>query len=74
MKVQQINYQQNTNRNNNQQPSFNGLADSAVQFLRFLDTNQAWGATAVDFSCMVAPRTITDFTRGPEAGVETMRR
>lgn len=78
MKVQQINQQQNTSRNRQQnslnQQNFTGLADIGVQLLRFLDTNQAWGATAVDFSCMVAPRTITDFTRGPQAGVETFRR
>lgn len=72
MKVQQITQQQNNQRNNN--PNFTGLADTGVQLLRFLDTNQAWGATAVDFSCMVAPRTMTDFTRGPLAGVETLRR
>ena len=70
MKIQQINQQQNLNN----QPRFTGVADAGVQLLRFLDTNQAWGATAVDFSCMVAPRTITDFTRGPQAGVETFRR
>ena len=73
MKVQQINQHQNYNKNNNRQ-TFTGAADTAVQLLRFLDTNQAWGATAVDFSCMVAPRTLTDFTRGPAAGVETLRR
>ena len=72
MKVQQITQQQNNQRNNN--PNFTGLADTGGQLLRFLDTNQAWGVTAVDFSCMVAPRTMTDFTRGPLAGVETLRR
>ena len=72
MKIQNINQQQNTEKYKNQ--SFTGLGNWAVQGLRFLDTNQAWGATAVDFSCMVAPRTLTDFTRGPEAGVETLRR
>ena len=72
MKVQQITQQQNNQINNH--PNFTGLADTGVQLLRFLDTNQAWGATAVDFSCMVAPRTMTDFTRGPLAGVETLRR
>ena len=72
MKVQQITQQQNNQRNNH--PNFTGLADTGVQLLSFLDTNQAWGATAVDFSCMVAPRTMTDFTRGPLAGVETLRR
>ena len=77
MKIQQINQQQlNSRKNNinNNQTSFTGLLDSGVQLLRFLDTNQAWGATAVDFTCMVAPRTITDFGRGVDAGIETFRR
>lgn len=52
-------------------PSFTGGFD---MFLRFLDTNQAWGANAVDLFCMVLPRTLTDFSRGPEAGIETARR
>lgn len=60
---QQFNYQTN--------PSFTGGADL---FLRFLDTNQAWGANAVDLFCMVLPRTLTDFGRGPDAGIETLRR
>ena len=53
------------------QPQFNGWIDTG---LRFLDVNQAWGATGVDFTCMVAPRTITDFSRGFDAGMETLRR
>lgn len=73
MKVQEINSTSKYNTQVNNQ-SFKGASDFVVQALRFLDTNQAWGATAVDFSCMVAPRTITDFTRGPQAGVETLRR
>ncbi len=56
--------------NRRQNPNFTG----AEAMLRFLDTNQAWGANAVDFFCMVLPRTITDFGRGPEAGLETARR
>ena len=43
--------------------------------LRFLDTNQAWGANAVDLGSMVIPRTTVDFVnRGPAAGMETGRR
>lgn len=43
--------------------------------LRFLDTNQAWGANAVDLGSMVIPRTTVDFVnRGPAAGAETGRR
>lgn len=63
------NYSQKQNRKNN--PQFTGWVDTT---LRFLDTNQAWGANAVDLGFMVLPRTITDFGRGPEAGFETMRR
>lgn len=63
------NYSQNQIRKSN--PQFTGWFDTA---LRFLDTNQAWGANAVDLGFMVLPRTVTDFSRGPEAGFETMRR
>lgn len=52
-------------------PNFTGGLDL---FLRYLDTNQAWGATFVDLGFMVIPRTITDFTRNTDAGVETLRR
>lgn len=52
-------------------PSFTGAFDMA---LRFLDTNPAWGADAVDLCFMVTPRTLTDFGRGSNAGFETMRR
>ena len=53
------------------QPSFTGVPDMV---LRFLDTNPAWGADAVDLCFMVTPRTLTDFGRGKDAGIETMRR
>lgn len=59
------------NYNNQSNPNFTGGIDL---FLRFLDTNQAWGANAVDIGCMVLPRTITDFSRGADAGIETARR
>lgn len=52
-------------------PNFTGAFDMA---LRFLDTNPAWGADAVDLCFMVIPRTCTDFGRGANAGFETMRR
>lgn len=55
----------------NANPNFTGAGDLA---LRFLDTNQAWGACAVDLGCMVLPRTLTDFSRGADAGMETARR
>lgn len=53
------------------QPNFTGGIDLA---LRFLDTSPAWGACAVDLGCMVLPRTLTDFSRGVDAGMETARR
>ena len=67
--------QDNTNSKNSKDVAFTGaLSVIAQQGLNFLDTNQAWGANFVDLGFMVTPRTITDFTRGPEAGVETLRR
>lgn len=54
-------------------PNFTG-AEAFTMFLRFLETNQALGASAVDIGCMGIPRTTVDFTRGPDAGFETMRR
>lgn len=78
MKISNSYIQLNTNQNrpvqnkkNSNNPNFTGVFDTA---LRFLDTNQAWGANAVDFFCMVLPRTITDFGRGKDAGMETARR
>lgn len=42
--------------------------------LNFLQTNQALGATFVDAAFMCTPRTVVDFTRSPQAGLETARR
>lgn len=64
---------QNRQNNANSQVSF-GSAAAFTQFLSFLETNAAWGASAVDITCMGIPRTTVDFTRGPDAGLETMRR
>ncbi len=58
--------------NNQKIPNFTGAG--FIPFLNFLDTSPAWGACAVDFGFMVLPRTLTDFTRGADVGVETMRR
>lgn len=58
-------------KNYQSNPNFTGGFDLA---LRFLDTSPAWGACAVDLGCMVLPRTLTDFSRGPDAGMETARR
>ena len=60
---------------NNRKVNFKGAFDTGSAVLRFLDTNQAWGANAVDLCSMVIPRTTVDFiNRGPEAGTETARR
>ncbi len=66
--------QQNRNSKeklNNNQQKFGGAFDCVSLALRFLDTNQAWGATAVDVGSMVIPRTAVDFQRGVDAGLET---
>ena len=76
IKLRQIKPQYNKNSNlktaNTSAPSFTGVSPTAV--LNFFDTNQAWGACAVDLGFMVLPRTATDFSRGANAGFETMRR
>lgn len=79
MKLQQtpkfnLDRRQNTAPANKNQVAFKGAETAFIQALRFLDTNQAWGACAVDVGCMGIPRTTVDFTRGPEAGLETARR
>ncbi|MBR6098897.1 hypothetical protein IKP85_04050 [bacterium] len=60
-------------------PSFSGATDMLYAvpavFLRFLDTNQAWGANLVDLGSMVIPRTAYDMShRGFATGMETARR
>ena len=73
MKIQPNIPQYNNNNKNNQ--NFTGAMEAGTAFLRFLDTNQAWGANCVDLCSMVIPRTTVDFVnRGPEAGTETARR
>jgi hypothetical protein len=65
----------NDDRNQRNNQSFTGAMEIGTAFLRFLDTNQAWGANTVDLCSMVIPRTTVDFVnRGPEAGTETARR
>ena len=71
MNVQPITTQQNTN-GLPKQTNFKGALDTS---LRYLVTQPAVGANLVDFSFMVAPRTINDgVKRGPAAGMETGRR
>ena len=67
-----INKLENNSQKQNNSPRFKGAVDSAF---RYMATNQAIGANAVDFGFMVAPRTGIDLvSRGPDAGWETGRR
>lgn len=76
MKVQPLIPQiKQNNENNKNNIKFTGAFDAFTLGLRFLETNQAWGANAVDLGSMVIPRTTIDFVnRGPAAGMETGRR
>lgn len=76
MKIQPIIPQiQQNNEHKKDNVRFCGAFDAFTLGLRFLETNQAWGANAVDLCSMVIPRTTVDFVnRGPDAGAETMRR
>ncbi len=58
--------------NNHNKTSVKPVFGNAV--MNYLATNQAIGAFAVDMGFMVIPRTTIDFTRTPEAGMETGRR
>ncbi len=82
---QQIELKKSQNLNNEQpqrngqNPHFTGVGSVLLTggnvFLRFLDTNQAWGANLVDVGSMVIPRTAYDMTeRGFSLGLETGRR
>ncbi len=73
IKFRPQNYLKAENKKDNEKDiQFKGAFDIG---LRFLDTNQAWGANAVDLCSMVIPRTTVDLiNRGPAAGTETARR
>ena len=59
-------------KNNNSNPNFKGLVDGlGTAALNSLNTNPAVGACFVDFFSMVMPRTLTDFSRSKDAGMET---
>lgn len=66
MKLKNISQQQ-VNKN----VSFKNIPTAITNGLRFLNDNEALGASFVDFSFMVTPRTIIDATRNINAGVET---
>lgn len=77
MKIQNTPNLQLNNKNqstpNKSKVAFKSAAGFTM-FLSFLENNAAWGASAVDITCMGVPRTTVDFTRGPDAGLETARR
>ena len=74
----QSSYNLQRNNNNKQRksnPNFKGPIDLGFQvgsqFLNFLNVSPAIGACFVDFGFMVTPRTIVDFKRSANAGMET---
>ncbi|MBR1753876.1 hypothetical protein IJ732_03485 [bacterium] len=71
MKIQSVHSYETPNKTPQKQ-SFGNAAVSTA--LNFLGTNQAVGATFVDAAFMCTPRTVVDFTRSPQAGLETARR
>ena len=66
-----IRHHQNNKIKNNQSPSFKGAFGVGTQALNFLNTSPAIGACFVDFFSMVFPRTMVDFSRSKDAGLET---
>ncbi len=75
LETPQLQTQLRNKKDQQQNIHFKGAGDAISLGLRFLDTNQAWGANAVDVGSMVLPRTTVDtINRGPAAGLETGRR
>ena len=75
LETPQLQTQPENKKEQKQNINFKGASDYISLGLRFLDTNQAWGANAVDVGSMVLPRTTVDtINRGPAAGLETGRR
>ena len=64
----QINNNLNTNP---KRQRFGNITTASTQVLRYLNTSPAIGASFVDLGSMSAPRTIVDFSRNPDAGLET---
>ena len=75
LETPQLQTQPGNKKEQKQNINFKGASDYISLGLRFLDTNQAWGANGVDVGSMVLPRTTVDtINRGPAAGLETGRR
>ena len=71
MKIQSVQSYEAPSKLSKKQSFGNAIISPA---LNFLQTNQALGATFVDAAFMCTPRTVVDFTRSPQAGIETARR
>ena len=56
--------------NKNNVPSFKSIGALGTQVLNGLNTSPAIGACFIDFFSMVMPRTIVDFGRSKDAGLE----
>ncbi len=69
--IKAITDKKQNNSKGNANPGFKGAFEVGTQVLNFLNTSPAIGACFIDFSSMVLPRTIVDFTRSPDAGMET---
>ncbi len=65
------NYNNTHKFNVSKKQSFGSVGEIASQSLRYLNVNEAIGASLVDFFSMALPRTIVDSTRGLDAGIET---
>ena len=70
-KIQPKTLKQNNKDIKRTQPSFKGPVELGTQVLNFLNTSPAVGAVFVDFFSMVMPRTLVDFSRSKDAGMET---
>lgn len=71
--INNLNITQKQQSKNKHDLSFGG-GEAVVQVLNYLDTNQFVGATLVDAGSMVIPRSVIDFSRGTDAGTETVIR
>lgn len=66
-----LTYKKQLNNKDNNNPSFKSLGAISTGVLNSLNTSPAIGACFVDFFSMVLPRTLVDFGRSKDAGMET---
>jgi len=61
---------------NRNSPAFKsaGIHQVANSFFSFVQSSDIMGPVIVDLSSMIIPRTVIDYTRGEDAGIETFRR